>query len=292
MDPATARFLPDGKRLHLHHGPIDLIISAESRASGESRAALRAAAARFDGLLEELVAELALLRSEVGRISQIPQGPIARRMVSAVGPHAGNCFVTPMAAVAGAVADEILAHMKKAADLDRAIVNNGGDIAFHLAPGRSCAAEIANPSGTRFGTVIVTQDIPIRGIATSGRQGRSLSLGIADSVTALAATAAAADSAATLIANSVDLADHPAVQRRPAAELAPDSDLGARLAVTGCGELAAADKISALNKGAAAAEKMRQNGLIVAAGLFLQGTARIVGDVGGARQIERSLTLA
>ena len=289
MDPATARFLPDGKRLHLHHGPIDLIVSAQSRVPGESRAALAAAAARFEGLLEELVAELALLRSRAGRMSQIPQGPIARRMVNAVGPHAGHCFVTPMAAVAGAVADEILAQMKKAANLDRAIVNNGGDIAFHLAPGSACAAELAGPSGARMGTVTITQEMPIRGIATSGREGRSLSLGIADSVTALAATAAAADAAATLIANSVDLTDHPAVQRRPAAELAPDSDLGRRLAVTGCGELAAEDKALALNQGAAAAEKMRQKGLIAAAGLFLQGAARIVGDIGGSSQTERSL---
>lgn len=292
MDPATARFLPDGKRLHLHHGPIDLIISAESRSPGESKAALRAAAERFDGLLEELVAELALLRSEVGGIAQFPRGPVARRMVSAVGPHAEICFVTPMAAVAGAVADEILAHMKKAANLDRAIVNNGGDIAFHLAPGRACAAELASPSGARVGTVAISQAMPVRGIATSGREGRSLSLGIADSVTALAATAAAADAAATLIANSVDLGDHPAVQRRPADELFPDSDLGARLAVTGCGELAAEDKFRALSKGAAAAEKMRQSGLIAAAGLCLQGAARIVGELSGASRKERSLTYA
>ena len=290
MDPATARFLPDGKRLHLHHGPIDLIVSAEGSVAGESRAALRAAAARFDGLLEELVAELGLLRTEVKRISRIPRGPVARRMVKAVGPHASNCFVTPMAAVAGAVADEVVEHMKMAADLDRAFVNNGGDIAIHLAEGRTCAAELACPSGGRLGTVKITQEMRISGIASSGRQGRSLSFGIADSVTVLAATAAAADAAATLIANEVDLKDHPAVRRRPAGELVADSDLGDRLVVTGCGELTVQEKFAALNRGAAAAEKMRRSGLICTAGLFLQGAARIVGDfAGGASHTERSL---
>ena len=49
----------------------------------------------------------------------------------------------------------------------------------------------------------------MRGIATSGWRGRSFSLGIADAVTVLAATAAEADAAATMIANAVDLPGHP-----------------------------------------------------------------------------------
>ena len=66
----------------------------------------------------------------------------------------------------------------------------------------------------------------MRGIATSGWRGRSFSLGIADAVTVLADRAAAADAAATIIANAVDLPGHPAIVRVPACELAPDSDLG------------------------------------------------------------------
>src|SRR5262249_56579325 len=49
--------LPDGKRLHLQDGPIDLIIEASGR-EAEIRAAYDAAARRFDGLLDELCAEL------------------------------------------------------------------------------------------------------------------------------------------------------------------------------------------------------------------------------------------
>ena len=54
-------------------------------------------------------------------------------MHAAVAPFAEESFITPMAAVAGAVADEILQAMRRAAPLARAYVNNGGDIALHLA---------------------------------------------------------------------------------------------------------------------------------------------------------------
>ena len=83
----------------------------------------------------------------------------------------------------------------------------------------------------------VHADDPVRGIATSGRHGRSFSLGIADAVTVLAKTAAQADAAATVIANAVDLPGHPAILRRPACELQPDSDLGDRLVTRDVGAL-------------------------------------------------------
>ena len=76
---------------------------------------------------------------------------------------------------------------------------------------------------------MIDADDPSRGIATSGRHGRSFSLGIADAVTVLARTASQADAAATIIANAVDLPGHPAIVRCRRDELQPDSDLGARL---------------------------------------------------------------
>jgi hypothetical protein len=72
----------------------------------------------------------------------------------------------------------------------------------------------------------VRYESPVRGIATSGWRGRSFSLGIADSVTVLAATAAEADAAATIIANAVDVAHAGIIVRRPACSLKDDSDLG------------------------------------------------------------------
>ncbi|MCY3879974.1 MAG: UPF0280 family protein [Rhodobacteraceae bacterium] len=273
-----ARHLPDKKGLHLSHGPIDLIISVTAQTGTHEQAALRAATERFDGLLEELVEELPLLRTPIDKVPHQPAGPIARRMAVAVAPHAGRFFITPMAAVAGAVAEEVLSAMMAAARLDRAFVNNGGDIAFHLIPGCSFAVALAGLDGHRFGDVTITGDMPVRGIASSGRGGRSHSLGIADNVTVFAASAAAADAAATLIANAVDLPGHAAVKREPADSLSPDTDLGDRPVVVGRGYLTEAEVNAALTPGAVLAEEMRRNGWIEAAGLFLSGQSRLVAN--------------
>src|SRR5260370_42649242 len=103
-------------------------------------------------------------------------------MQNAVAPFAADCFITPMAAVAGAVAEEILGAMLQSAELKRAYVNNGGDIALHLADGEHFnigLAERPDAAGL-MRTMIIHSDDPSRGVATSGRHGRSFSLGIAD----------------------------------------------------------------------------------------------------------------
>jgi len=266
---AQARMLPDGRRLHLNHGPIDLIVEAFGR---DREQALARAEARFATLLDELVAELTLLRRPLG--AQRPEGAVARRMAAAVAPFS-EVFVTPMAAVAGAVADEVLAAMVAGLRLERAYVNNGGDIAVHLAPGQTLVASLQ--AGGEAGRVRLSAGRPGRGLATSGRGGRSHSLGIADAVSVVAQNAAAADAAATLIANAVDLPGHVSISRRPARELSPDSDLGDRLVTTGLGALQPDEVARALARGATAAEAMRSRGLIAAAALLLRGQARLVG---------------
>src|SRR5438128_5001276 len=139
-----------------------------------------------------------------------------------------------------------------------------------------------NPS--LLGTVTIAAASPIRGIATSGWRGRSFSLGIADSVTVLAHSASAADAAATIIANAVDLPGHPAISRVPACELAPDSDLGGRLVTQGVGELSDAEIELALGFGVTTARKLIERGLIVAAALNLQGQTRRGGQCASLRQ--------
>ena len=267
MQPPQIAVLPDGRRLHLHHGPIDLILDAE----GPGRIpALQAAAARFETVLEELVPELPLLRAPTGAR---PKGAIARRMHAATQPFRPQ-FITPMAAVAGAVADTVLAAMTGAGELTRAYVNNGGDIALHLAPGQSFTAAIA---GGTPGRTTIPAESPTRGIATSGRHGRSHSLGIADSVTVLAATAAQADAAATMIANAVDLPGNPKITRTPACDLAPDSDLGDRPVTTAVAPLTPEEVARALTNGLAFAETCRARDLIHTALLTLAGATRSLG---------------
>jgi uncharacterized protein len=269
--------LPDGRRLHLQDGPIDLIIEARGGAAAV-RVAYDAAARRFTGLLDELCEELPELRRAADPWRCGLRGRVARRMHDAVAPYALDHFITPMAAVAGSVAEEILGATLAAAPLDGAYVNNGGDIALHLGRGEHFTVGMVDRPdrpGLMRTTVIESGDLA-RGIATSGRHGRSFSLGIADAVTVLARTASQADAAATIIANAVDLPGHPAIVRCPANDLQPDSDLGARLVTRDVGALQAGEIASALEAGAATARKLLADGLIERAALRLHGETRIV----------------
>lgn len=253
-------------RWRFQHGPIDLLLSFEGP-DAECEAAAAQAWGAFDGLLEGLVAELPRLRRPDGAV---PNSPVARAMVQAVQPHGGQ-FITPMAAVAGAVSDHILAAATRGLALERGFVNNGGDIALYLSPGRRFDAGIVGDISRPAMTAGFSLDhgMPVRGIATSGWRGRSRSLGIADAVTILAASAAQADAAATLVANAVNV-EHDAIKRMPASELDPDSDLGARLVTLDVAPLPADLRRRAVNGGAEAARRMLQSGLIQGALILLQ----------------------
>jgi ApbE superfamily uncharacterized protein (UPF0280 family) len=272
---AQASLLP-GNRLHLNHGPIDLIVSADGDAA-EVRRAYQVVAAMFPNILPELVAKLAILRAPVGEFRPMVMNPIARRMVDAVWPYR-DVFVTPMAAVAGAVAEHVLATMVEAATLQRAIVNNGGDIALHLAEGEAVRAGVVGDlSLPKMDAAIeIASSDPVRGIATSGWRGRSQSLGIADSVTVLAESAAMADAAATMIANAVNV-DDPAIHRLPACEVRDDSDLGDLPVTVAVGLLSSQKAELALENGVLRAAELRARGLIAAAYLQLQDQVRVVG---------------
>lgn len=267
-----AAMLADGRRLHLQHGPIDLVIEAVGE-SGGVRRAYEAAREAFEPVLDDLVSELRLLRQPVG---PQPEGLVARAMWAATRPFADE-FITPMAAVAGCVADHILQAMLDAADLERAYVNNGGDIALRVNAGSFRIGICDDPvTGVSGGTVDIHAGDGIGGIATSGWRGRSFSLGIADAVTVLAPNAGMADAAATMIANRVDLPCSSKITRQPARMLQPDNDLGERRVTTDVGALDADEIGSALAAGEAAAQLYLGRALIRAAYLSLSGHRRVL----------------
>jgi len=199
-------------------------------------------------------------------------------MFAAVEPYCEDCFITPMAAVAGSVAEAILESMTATATLDRAYLNNGGDIALHLAESQSYKIGMVEKPDrpSLFGAVEITSADPVRGIATSGWRGRSFSLGIADAVTVLAVDAPAADSAATIIANAVNLPDHPEIVRVPAYEIAPDNDLGELCVTRAVPKLCSSEVQRALASGVSVAEEFISQGLVLAAALHLQGHTCVV----------------
>jgi len=266
----------DGGRWHLNHGPIDIVAEAHGDAV-EVAVAHELAWRRFGTVLDELVAELPLLRQPVSADCAL-QGRIARRMWNACAPF-GAGFITPMAAVAGSVAQELIACYERQG-IERAWINNGGDIALHLAAGHSVRvglfADLArfdlrdNGPLATDGQFEIGAGMPVRGVATSGWRGRSFSLGIADSVTVLAATAAEADAAATVIANAVDVED-PRIHRLPASACKDDSDLGDIPVTTEVETLAPAQVRRALDAGAARAAALQCMGQVWSAVLVCQG---------------------
>lgn len=268
--------LPDG-RLSFSHGPIHLVIHAQGTPSA-LQAAESAAWQRFTGLLEELSGELAELRRPVGETTPL-RGIVARRMWQACYPHRSE-FITPMAAVAGAVAQELIAAYDRDGIL-RAAINNGGDIALHLTAGQHYRLGVCSDLAMAYdslsdgalqpeGTVEIDAGMPVRGVATSGWRGRSFSLGIADSVTVLAATAAQADAAATVIANAVNL-DDDRIHRAPASALKDDADLGDLAVTVDVPPLDPAQVHQALMSGVQCAQRLHAAGLIHDALLGCQG---------------------
>lgn len=266
-----------GQRWHFQHGPIDIVIGADGEV-GAVEAAHEAAWKRFRTVLDELVAELPLLRRAVGGPCPV-HGAVAQRMWEACHPYRSS-YITPMAAVAGAVAQELIPCYQRAG-IQRAWVNNGGDIALHLAPGQSLRiglfADLARfdlqgvdgPLRTD-GDFSVHASMPVRGVATSGWRGRSFSLGIADSVTVLARSAAQADAAATIIANAVNLDDN-RIERRPAHEIKDDSDLGDLRVTTDVPALGDDAACRALRAGRRQARELQGAGLIWSSVLVCQG---------------------
>jgi ApbE superfamily uncharacterized protein (UPF0280 family) len=269
-------------RWHFQHGPIDLIIDVDADRETRERSVAECWD-EFQHVLPTLVGELPALRraaSELPRVHSL----VAQRMMRACGPFVDRRFITPMAAVAGAVADHLITVFDRPG-VSRACINNGGDIAIRLSPGAKYRVGIwsrldrpVSPTGDLGpldSAFTLDEATPVRGIATSGWRGRSFSLGIADSVTVLARDAAAADAAATLIANAVNC-DYAGIARLPAEQLKDDSDLGARLVTVDVPPLPAAAIATALSRGRAEAEWCRERGLIHAAALFLQGGLELV----------------
>ena len=277
----TSHELSQGRR-HFQHGPIDIIAYAEGDPASVAQAH-EAAWQRFGQILPELVHELAELRKPV-RGADVLTGPIAKSMWRACKAclieSDADAFLTPMAAVAGSVAQD-LSVCYQVAGIRRAWINNGGDIALHLTEDTAVSiglfADLARldeqqlVAGVQTDAVFeVKYGMGISGVATSGWRGRSLSLGIADSVTVFAATASQADAAATLIANAVNVADARIV-RKPANDVRDDSDLGQRLVTVAVPELSQDEIDEALEAGLKKAHTLKQNGLICASVLSCQG---------------------
>ena len=244
----------EDNRLFLQHGPINIVLEAFGI---DKNLAYRNVKKYFETILDQLVLDLALLKKEVvlnrkfnNKISQSMQDATERFTPT---------FITPMAAVAGSIADNILRVLINDTNLEKAYVNNGGDVSFYLNENQTIKSSLA--AIPNMIAEIKYKD-KSRGIATSGWRGKSFSRGIADSVTVLAENAAMADAATTMIGNAVDIYNHPKIKKRPANEIYEDSDLNNLLITFEVGNLTKFEIKEALKNGYQTALQYVQKDLI------------------------------
>lgn len=128
--------------------------------------------------------------------------PIVRTMLRA-GSIAG---VGPMAAVAGAVAEEVGRDLLQACP--EVLIENGGDLFIAAQREITLGLHLGDsPLNGRLGLIIPAKDQPLGAATSTGKFGHSLSLGAADAATVLARSAALADAAATALGNRISRAE-------------------------------------------------------------------------------------
>lgn len=137
-------------------------------------------------------------------LTPLPDDPTAPPLVREMLQAAEITEVGPMAAVAGVIAEYVGRDLLQLPGCDEVVVENGGDI--FLSRRRDCTIAIfAGPSSlsNRVGLKLRVDQMPCGVCTSSATVGHSLSLGRADAVTVVAASAALADAAATRIGNTV-----------------------------------------------------------------------------------------
>lgn len=228
------RTLDDG-RVFVDYGPASMVITA--RREGKPVPELASAAFPFlRDSLAEIAAELPVLRQYPARGDFSSLLGLPRVMAEAV-LATGEPTLTPMAAVAGTVADAV-ADWIFARGADLVAVNNGGDVALRLGPGQSIRMGILPrlDGGGVTEVVTIAAEDGVGGVCTSGLGGRSLTRGIANAVTVFSRRCALADACATHIANCSYVAS-PRVIICRAGDLEPESDIADLTIVRAVGEL-------------------------------------------------------
>lgn len=257
-------------KFFVEYGPISMVIEASTRGSPMSAAALAGAEAAMRQL-DVLSASIDRARVLASLANIDPANPAVLNSMIEVTRSTGEPDITPMAAVAGAIADRVLEAVA-GRGATRIIVNNGGDIAFRLEPGTSLRAGVVTDlaSGKITHYLDIREDCGLGGIATSGFGGRSFTKGIASAVVALAGTAALADACATMLANAVD-ADHPEIVRAPAEHLDPLTDIRGQMITAYVGKIDLATVQRALLSGQKKFFEYRDMGLLFGTVIALKG---------------------
>ena len=250
-------------------GPMRLAIRAWQNSIPQIDLCRQAAQASI-AYLEAVAKHKAELSDFVGNIRALPQNTLARQMIDSVR-AIGDTDLTPMAAVAGTIADAV-ADWLFAHGSTKVVVDNGGDIAIRLTSGETVTVGI-RPQIDCFDISHIAQlddRCSSWGVTTSGLGGRSFTRGIASAVTVIAENASIADAAATAIANACFVRDKN-IRQTPAEQIDPNTDLAGKMVTLSIGNLTPAKRKAAQTKALQRAEDLVTTGAIVGA-LICQDT--------------------
>ncbi|MCK5205756.1 MAG: FAD:protein FMN transferase [Desulfobacterales bacterium] len=249
-------------------GPMRLVIRAWKDDRPQPELVRQAAEVSF-GYLEAVAKHQALLGISVEQIESVPENDLAKRMIQSV-KAVGDTDLTPMAAVAGTIADAVADWIFNRGST-KVVVDNGGDISIRLKANETAAVGI-RPRITHLDishVVNLDDRQPSWGVTTSGRGGRSFTRGIASAVTVIADNASIADAAATSIANACFVEDDSIVQI-PAEQMDLNTDLKGVNVTVDVGLLSPGKKIQAVQTALSKADTLCRQKLIVGALVALE----------------------
>ncbi len=260
--------LLDAETVIAECGPMRLAIRAWQNSHPQIDLCRQAAQASF-AYLEAVARNYALLGRQPGAVEILPEEPLAQRMIESV-KVIGDADLTPMAAVAGTIADAV-ADWLFGRGPTKVVVDNGGDIAIRLAAGQTASVGIRPRINSLDISHIARLDDRRAswGVTTSGMGGRSFTRGIASAVTVIASTASMADAAATSIANACWVKDGCIVQI-PAEKLDPNTDLKGVDVTVEVGMLSAGKKARAVQAALSKADALCRKQHIVGALIVLE----------------------
>lgn len=260
------------------HGPVTMTLEAKRNGFPLTEGAIAGAEKAIE-VFNDLAVYLEIIRKPVSEINDIPDhAPEAvKKMVNSVRMLNEPDF-TPLAAVAGTVSDLAVEEISKYGS-DYAMANNGGDIAWRVNEAGRESIRAALISDIKIGNKTHSLEIKsfreIRGIATSGMGGRSLTRGIASAVTVLAENSSMADAAATSIANAC-ICDDPAIIQCLAEELDYGTDIKGLLVTKSVANLKEESVSAAILSGKKRAEDLIECGMIQGAVIFVSGEMAVV----------------
>lgn len=275
--PLTETLMPYDKSIHLLQGgavlvecgPMRLVIDARIGKVAQPQQSVQAAeqAVRF---LEGVAQARPFLGRDFRALIPRVTDPLALKMVASV-QAVGDADLTPMAAVAGTMADAVADFLLNRG-MTRVLVENGGDVSIRSCDGGPVTVGIRPrvDSPAISHALVLGPERTAWGVATSGFGGRSLTRGVLDAASVVAADASLADAAATAVANAGCIADD-SVVRKPAEALDPHTDIAGLDVTFLVGRLAEESKQRAVDLSMRRAEQLIANRIIFGAFVACQG---------------------